>query len=418
MKNCNMKIAVFHNLPSGGARRALYNAVKYLSDSGHDLCLTIPETANEGFLDLGNFCNEIKIFPMVFNFFDVPNFFISHSLINPFLITSKSIRRLIASDRCQREIAGFINEANFDIVFSDQCGFSYSPFLFRYLTIPSVFFCQQPRRSHEAILNRLTQIRNGNMESASQNSIKPRYDRKDMKLLQLEIKNASFASLILANSFYSRETILRQLGLNSSVCYLGIDTKNFRSLFEQRENFILSVGAIYPAKGFDFIISSVSRINIKIRPKVVLVGNVCMETEKTYLTELARKKCVDLEIKIMVSENELIDLYNRAKIFTYAPYLEPFGLTPLEAMACGTPVVAVKEGGVRETVIDNVTGFLVDRDEDEFSKAIECLLTDNELRTMMGTKGIEEIQQRWTLEASGDRLLSHLNRVVENKNQP
>lgn len=410
-----MKIAVFHNVTPGGAMRALYNAVKYLSESGHDLCLTIPETANKEFLELRNFCNEIKIFPMKFNFSDIPNFIISHSLLNPFLIASKSIRRLIASDHCQREIAGFINESNFDIVFSDQCGFSYSPFLFRYLKTPSVFFCQQPRRSHEAILQKLSQRRRENTSSRSVKSIKPRYDQKDLKLLQLEIENASFANLILSNSYYSRETILRQLGLNSSVCYLGIDTKHFRPHFKQRENFILSAGAIHMAKGLDFIITSVSKINIKLRPNVILVGTSCAEMEKTYLTDLARELGVVLEIKIMVSENELIDLYNRAKIFAYAPYLEPFGLAPMEAMACGTPVVAVKEGGVRETVIDNVTGFLVDRDEADFSKAIETLLMDNGLWTTMSTKGIEDIEERWTMEAAGDRLLSHLNRVVEKK---
>ena len=133
------------------------------------------------------------------------------------------------------------------------------------------------------------------------------------------------------------------------------------------------------------------------------------------MTDLAREMGVVLEIKIMVSENELIDLYNRAKIFAYAPYLEPFGLAPLEAMACGTPVVAVKEGGVRETVIDNVTGFLVDRDEEEFSKAIETLLMDNGLWTTMSAKGIADIEERWTMEAAGDRLLSYLNRAVEKK---
>ena len=106
----------------------------------------------------------------------------------------------------------------------------------------------------------------------------------------------------------------------------------------------------------------------------MLVGNSCDQKEKEYLTHLALKKGVDLEIKIFITDDELITLYNKAKVFVYASYLEPFGLGVLEAMACGTPVVAVKEGGVREIVIDGMTGILVDRDEKLFADAVESLL--------------------------------------------
>ena len=59
-----LKIAVFHNLPSGGAKRALYDHVKYLASSGHEVDVFIPETANETFLPLKGIVNNIKIFPV------------------------------------------------------------------------------------------------------------------------------------------------------------------------------------------------------------------------------------------------------------------------------------------------------------------------------------------------------------------
>ena len=57
-----------------------------------------------------------------------------------------------------------------------------------------------------------------------------------------------------------------------------------------------------------------------------------------------------------------MDLYNSAKAVVYAPMMEPFGLVAIEAMACGTPVVGVKEGGLRESIIDGHNGLLIDRD--------------------------------------------------------
>jgi len=65
------------------------------------------------------------------------------------------------------------------------------------------------------------------------------------------------------------------------------------------------------------------------------------------------------------------------------PYLEPFGLVPLEAMACGTPIVAVKEGRVKESVVHLETGLLIERDENEFAEALtELIVNDAKHRFM------------------------------------
>jgi len=110
----------------------------------------------------------------------------------------------------------------------------------------------------------------------------------------------------------------------------------------------------------------------------------------------------------------LVQLHNRAKVFLYAPYLEPFGLAPLEAMACGTPVIAVKEGGVRESVVHNETGILTERDETMFAKAITELLLDEKRRQHMGQRAVEVVHDFWTLEHAGERLLWYLKGAVMN----
>lgn len=88
---------------------------------------------------------------------------------------------------------------------------------------------------------------------------------------------------------------------------------------------------------------------------------------------------------------DLVRLYNQARAFIYAPILEPFGLVVLEAMACGTPVVAVKEGGVRESVIDGVTGWLIPRDPHIFADALGRLLSDEQLALTIGKAGREKV---------------------------
>ena len=115
----------------------------------------------------------------------------------------------------------------------------------------------------------------------------------------------------------------------------------------------------------------------------------------------------------MISDEDLIRLYNKAKLVVYAPYLEPFGYVPLEAMACGTPVVGVKEGGVRESVKHKITGLLAPRDEKLFAEAIVKLSEDKELWNKCSVNGVKYVHSFWTLEHAGERLLNHLYRVLE-----
>ena len=134
---------------------------------------------------------------------------------------------------------------------------------------------------------------------------------------------------------------------------------------------------------------------------------------KNSLEQLAQKIGVDLRIESLVADDELVSLYNKAQLVLYAPYLEPFGLVPLEAMACGTPVVAVKEGGVRESVIHNKTGILTQRDEHMFGHAVIGLLSSAEKISDMSQNAIECIENYWTAENAGKRLMWHINRVVD-----
>ena len=141
------------------------------------------------------------------------------------------------------------------------------------------------------------------------------------------------------------------------------------------------------------------------RPKLIWVGNAVFD--KMYFDEmvaLAVAREVDFLPKVNVSDDELVNILNRASMMIYAPRLEPFGLAPLEAGACGVPVVAVAEGGVRETIVDGVTGLLVRNDPAEAAAALARLRSDPALARRLGANARMMVQDKWSFEASINQI--------------
>jgi glycosyltransferase involved in cell wall biosynthesis len=103
---------------------------------------------------------------------------------------------------------------------------------------------------------------------------------------------------------------------------------------------------------------------------------------------------------------------NSVVVTLYAPIMEPFGFVPLESMACGTPVVGVREAGVRESVVHGVTGLLVEREPAELARAVEALLTDPNRAADMGRCGRACVQEHWTWERTPARLEGYLTEAA------
>jgi glycosyltransferase involved in cell wall biosynthesis len=97
----------------------------------------------------------------------------------------------------------------------------------------------------------------------------------------------------------------------------------------------------------------------------------------------------------------------------YAPRLEPFGFAPLEANACGLPVVAVSEGGLRETIRDGVNGLLVDDDPTAIARAVDRILTDAAYAARLSAGAEESVRREWSLPASIDRLEARLAEAIK-----
>ena len=398
-----MKIAVFHNLSSGGAKRALYNNVNFLAKD-HEVDVFVPSTANEDYLPLKNIVDNVNIFPVK----NTPTGFL-FSFIKYF----PSKVSLIDLEKVQKQMAEIVNKGDYDVVFCEQDRHTMAPFVLKYIKKPHVYYCQQPIISRDEI-SRILYENAGLNNKTKQEALRLKFYGNRMS--NNDKKYTNYSKYTVTNSYFSRESLLRSYGINSFVSYLGVDTNLFKPIDLSKENFVLSVGQCLPEKGFHFIIKSLSKIDINIRPEFIIVSDQGNIHWQNYLKNLASKLKVKLKILTMISDEELVSLYNKAKLVVYASYLEPFGLVPLESMSCGTPVVAVKEGGMRETVIDGKTGILTERDESLFAKEIIELILNNEKTEIMAKNSINVVNDFWTLENSGKRLYNHLNDALLNYN--
>jgi glycosyltransferase involved in cell wall biosynthesis len=318
---------------------------------------------------------------------------------------------LLRLETVQRQVASQIDEGDYDVVFVHNCQFSQSPGLLKFLQTPSVYYCQEPPRllyepPAERPYNRFSQAqRLGNLVDPF-----PGLYRRTLRRLDRE--NVRAAGTVLVNSHYSRETLYRVYGIFAHVGRLGVDAQRFRPLSLAREPRVVSVGALTPMKGFDLIIRSLAKIESTDRPPLTIISNYVDPAEQGYLRELANGLAVQAEFHAGVSDDKLVETYNRSLLTVYAPVMEPFGFVPLESMACGTPVVGVQEGGVRETIRDNETGLLVDRDPDQFASAVLSLLDDPEQLDRMGQQARAYVETEWSWEQSVEGLEEHLQRVV------
>jgi D-inositol-3-phosphate glycosyltransferase len=172
---------------------------------------------------------------------------------------------------------------------------------------------------------------------------------------------------------------------------------------------VLQLGRLVPRKGVDDVIRAMSvlRASHRLDAQLLVVGGATREPDPGADPELRRLMGIatDLGIRDRVTfagqraRHELADHYRAADVFVSAPWYEPFGITPLEAMACGIPVVGSAVGGIRWTVVPEETGLLVPpRDPAAIAAALMRLLSDPALAAAMGEEGLRRVRTTFTWE--------------------
>jgi glycosyltransferase involved in cell wall biosynthesis len=151
-----------------------------------------------------------------------------------------------------------------------------------------------------------------------------------------------------------------------------------------RGEYILFVGTLEPRKGIDDLIAAWHSIPMP-RPPLVLCG------ERGWGVRVP----AGIEVTGWVDRERLRELYRGARIFVYPSRYEGFGIPPLEAMACGAPVIATRTGAIPDYA-EGAAVLINPGDRDALRMAMLRLLSDAELRADLGARGVERAKQfRW-----------------------
>jgi glycosyltransferase involved in cell wall biosynthesis len=169
---------------------------------------------------------------------------------------------------------------------------------------------------------------------------------------------------------------------------------------------ILSVGRLVERKGFAEVVHALRYVP---GAELVIVGGPADpdDPQVRRLTELAQRSGVLERVRMVgtVAPEKMADWYRSADVLAAAPWYEPFGLTPLEAMACGVPVVATAVGGLIDTVVDGVTGDLVPpHDPIALGTALGALLNDNQRRLSYAAAALDRARRCYSWSRAATQL--------------
>ena len=162
------------------------------------------------------------------------------------------------------------------------------------------------------------------------------------------------------------------------------------------EDYILFVGRPTAQKGMEYLIDAADDIPVQVVFEAV--GADTRDYEDRMMEKVKGKKNIVWIHESLGDENN-VELYSSARVFVCPSVYEPFGIINLEAMACETPVVACAVGGIKEVVIPDETGLLVEPARaDQIADAVNNLLANPELAATMGKNGRRRVEQSFSWE--------------------
>ncbi len=222
---------------------------------------------------------------------------------------------------------------------------------------------------------------------------------------------AKYSRKIITVSQFSKREIKELLNIEEKkieVIYNAVSDSFKYDNNVPKENFILTVSSLGPRKNFKNLILAFKKLKLN-NYKLLIVGNQNKAFLYTELRNLIKDE-KNVEFTGYVSDEKLINLYQRAKIFVYPSFYEGFGIPPLEAMACGTPVVVSKAASLPEVCGD--AAYYVDPyDIDSIAKGMEAVLTDEKLQKELIKKGLERVKL-FSWEKSARKVLNIIKEVA------
>jgi glycosyltransferase involved in cell wall biosynthesis len=372
-----MRVVVIHNLPAGGAHRRLRSQIQYLDSQVIEVCLdsATPITDTAVVVPFRQLANRLprRLRP--------PARYLDMAVI----------------EAAWRRLARRVADLTPDALYVNPCRYLQTPPLPLSRLPPAVYFCDEPRRvdaEPEAAARR---------NQSTLRLYAPLYARER----QLDRSTVSTVHTIATNSRYTAAEIRRVYGRAATVIPMGV-AESLRSEPvppPQGGGYVLSVGTLLPSKGHDLALTAAGASLT--RPRVQIVAPRPNPSEQARLSQIAHELGIDVQFHVGVSDLELAGLYASAIGVLYLAEREPLGLVSLEAQACGCPVIVAAEGGLPETIVEDVTGWSCAR-EPRAAGALVDRLAEPAVRSRMSGAGREHAA-KWTWRASAsevDKLLA------------
>jgi len=192
---------------------------------------------------------------------------------------------------------------------------------------------------------------------------------------------------------------------------------------DPEEPLILQLGRLVPRKGVDTVIRGFGHLvkQHHISARLLIVGGESEEPDPQLTPEIARLSAIATAEGVTEKvtfvgrrcRNLLKYYYSAADVFVTTPWYEPFGITPLEAMACGTPVIGSKVGGVKFTVKDGETGYLVPANEPAaIAERIAYLYQNPQTRDRFSQQAMQHAKAQFTWQQVASRVAALYEAVL------
>ncbi len=364
-----MKIAIFHELPKGGARQSVNEISKRLKKNNTVDLYTIGSSYKK----------EEEIF--FSNYFSFP--FKSRKWKGNDWKTRlyKDTIEFYNLYKLNKKIFLKIKEKGYDVLFVHASSRIESPFILRFKNKNTVFFLHDPyfRLVYENESNPMV----GNF-------VKKVYEyvfRRTLKLI--DKSNVKKVNYVIANSFFTKKEFGKKYRRKAKVIYLGVDTKFFNPKLKIKKEFdVLFVGSLHYIDGYDTF--QLIKNNL---PKSVKIRELLYEKE-------------------WLDRKNMRSIYRSTRLVVCLARKEPLGLVALEAMACGVPVIAVNEGGYKETVINNKTGYLLRRTPKDFVTKINYLLKNKKKYEEFSGNSFNLVKSNWSWERSAEDIENYFRKII------
>lgn len=254
--------------------------------------------------------------------------------------------------------------------------------------------------------------------------------------LDIELRTARFADKVIAECPQDCNDLMELYNIDQSKIAMapcGFCPTEFYPInqafarkmlkLDPDEKIILQLGRMVPRKGVDNVIRSIRLMGqTPYQVRLLVVGGESEEPDFSNGSECARLRAIAVEEGVAHqvtfigrrSGKQLKYFYSAADVFVTTPWYEPFGITPLEAMACGTPVIGSAVGGIKYSVKDGQTGFLVPpKNPEALAVKLKQLLGDRKLIMRMQANALRRVHMQFTWSGVAEKISGIYREILE-----